>query len=397
MSNSKLKKDFPIAGKTHYLDSAAMALKPRQVIESVKKFMEESSVNVNRGLYTIAEKATEIFESSRENTAKFIGAKPEEIIHTSGTTMGINALAYSLQPKIKKGDIVLTTEMEHHSNLVPWQELCNRTGATLKIIPVKNFVLDTENFGAMLKNAKIFSCTHISNAIGSINPIKELFKKAKDSGTITILDAAQSVPHTKINVKKIGCDALVFSGHKIMAPTGIGILYVSKEHEEEIDPFFYGGKMINSVELKKSSWTSPPNKFEAGTPNIEGAVGLKSAIDYIKKTGIEEIENHVGKISRKIREELSKIPEVKIQQEENPKSSIISFTIKGVHPHDAASILNEHNICVRAGHHCAMPLMKNIGVIGTIRASTYMYNDTEDVNALVNGVNDCIKLFGVKK
>ncbi len=396
-NKNKWKKDFPIAEKTHYLDSAAMALKPRQVIEAVKEFMEESSVNVNRGLYTMAETATEIFESSREDTAKFIGAKPEEIIHTSGATMGINALAYSLQSRIKTGDVILTTEMEHHSNLVPWQELCKRTGATLKIIPVKNFVLDTANFDALLKNAKIFSCTHVSNAIGSTNPVKELFKKAKDSGAITILDAAQSAPHIKINVKRIGCDALVFSGHKIMAPTGTGILYISEEQEESMNPFFYGGKMINTVKLKNSSWASPPHKFEAGTPNIEGVAGLKSAIEYVNKTGIEEMERHVRKISEKIREELSEISGIKIYQEKNPKTGIISFTIKGVHPHDAASILDEHNVCVRAGHHCAMPLMKSIGVTGTIRASTYIYNDAEDINALVDGVNDCAKRFGAEK
>ena len=384
-----LRKDFPIAQTTHYLDTAAMALKPQQVINNVQEYMRTKSVNTNRGTYTLGEEATTLYEETRKTTAKFINAQQEEIIFNSGTTMGINTLSYSLQPLLKKGDTILITEMEHHSNMIPWQQLSKRTGATLEIIPVKEYQLDLTTF-----DKKIFSCTHISNSIGTINPVQKMFAQARQQGAFTILDAAQSIPHIPINVKKIGCDALACSGHKMMAPTGTGALYISQEHHNSIEPFFTGGKMINTVTTQQSTWTEPPHKYEAGTQNMDGIIGLKTAIEYINQIGLEHIQDHENKIAKKTRKKLSTIKGITIHQEEKPTTGIISFTLENTHPHDVAAILNEHNVCVRAGHHCTMPLMKKIGITGTIRASIYLYNNEEDVNELIQGVEDAKKRIG---
>ena len=394
---NKRRNDFPILQHTHYLDTAAMALKPQQVINNVQEYMTTKSVNTNRGTYTLGEEATILYEDARTTTAQFINAQQEEIIFTSGTTMGINALANSLQSLLKKGDTILITEMDHHSTIVPWQELAKRSGARLDSIPVNNYQLDLTNFDKKIKKAKIFSCTHISNSIGTINPVERLFAQARQQGIFTILDGAQSIPHMPINIKKIGCDAMAFSGHKIMAPTGTGTLYISKEHHATLQPWFTGGKMINTVTTQQSTWTDAPHKYEAGTQNMDGIIGLKTAIEYINNVGFENIQDHEKRLSKKTRKELTTIKGITIHQEEKPRTGIISFTLDNTHPHDVASILNEHNVCVRAGHHCSMPLMKKIGIMGTIRASLYFYNDEKDVSALIKGVEDAQKRIGGKR
>jgi len=390
------KKDFPIFQKNKnliYLDSAATTQKPKVVIDAINQFYKEFNANINRGLYDLSIKSTEAYESSREKIANFINADKNEIIFTSGTTDSLNKLSRAL-PKLfnKKNEIVLT-EMEHHSNLVPWQETAKESKMKLKFIPLKNMELDYEIAEKIInEKTAIVSLTHLSNSLGTINNIEKIIELAKKHGAIVIIDAAQSIAHKKIDVKKLNADFLVFSGHKIFASTGIGIIYGKKQILEKLPAFQFGGDMIKEVSLEESSYELPPKKFEAGTPNIAGAISLGKAIDYINNIGINKIEKYENELTTYTIKELKKIPEIIIYESEN-QGPIISFNLDNIHPHDIASILSYENIAIRAGHHCCMPLMKKLEVQGTCRISLSIYNNKEDIDKLIQGIKKVKEVF----
>ncbi|MEK6823668.1 MAG: SufS family cysteine desulfurase [Nanoarchaeota archaeon] len=393
-----IKKDFPIFENNPdliYLDNAANTQIPKQVINSIKEFYETENANINRGFYNLSINATKKYEQARKIIAKFINAKPEEIIFTFGTTDAINKLARTL-PKLfnKKNEIVLS-EMEHHSNLIPWQEAAKEFSMKLKFIPVKNFELDYDTAKKLInKNTAIVSITHVSNALGTINNIKKIIKLAKKNGALVVIDAAQSISRIKINVKKLGCDFLVFSGHKIYSPFGIGVLYGKKFLLEKIQPFNFGGNMIEKSELFQTTYTNPPRKFEAGTQNIAGAIALGESIKYLENLNIGNYEKKLTNYAIKKLREIKNLIIYSAKSDKN--ASLISFNLDGIHPHDVASILNEENIAIRAGHHCCMPLMSKLGISGTCRISFGIYNSKEDINKLINGLKKVQEIFKIK-
>lgn len=388
-------KDFAIFQRNNgliYLDSAATSQLPFSVVNKIKEFYETSNANVHRGIHILSQKATVEYEKARETVARFIHAGREEIIFTSGTTEGLNFLAQTLKTRLKKGDEIVLTEMEHHSNIIPWQQIAKETGATLKYIPVKEYQLHL-NKDIITKKTKIVSVVHMSNTLGTINPVEDIIKEAHKVGALCIVDAAQSVPHMPIDVKKMDCDFLVFSGHKMLGPTGIGVLYGKRELLETLEPYKFGGGMIKEVTLEKSSWADIPERFEAGTPNIAGAIGLASAVEYLEGKGMKNIARHCNDIAAYAYKQIGKIHGVKIIGPEKNRGPILSFTIEGIHPHDVAEILDKNNIAVRAGHHCTMPLHKKLGLVGTTRASFYIYNTKKDVDALVQGIEKVKEVF----
>ncbi|HJZ19106.1 MAG TPA: cysteine desulfurase [Candidatus Nanoarchaeia archaeon] len=395
----ELKKDFPIFDNYKnlvYLDNGATTQKPRQVIEKIKEFYESFNANIHRGLYELSERATEEYKRAREIVAKFINAKTDEIIFTKSTTDSINSLAYcivSIIPK-EKNEIVLT-EMEHHSNLIPWQEFAKRLGFKLRFIRVKDdFTLDLEDARTLIsEKTAIISLTHISNSLGIINPIKEISRIAKEKNALVVVDAAQSTGHMKVDVKDLGCDFLAFSGHKMLAPFGIGVLYGKRELLEKMNPFNFGGGMINSVSFEDASWAEIPEKFEAGTQNIAGAIALAEAIKYLEKIGMENIELWERELVNYLYEKIKNLDFIEIYNK-NPKTGILSINVKGIHPHDVSSLLDDYDIAVRAGHHCNMPLMKRLRLHGTIRISLYFYNTFEDIDKLVEGIKKVEEKFG---
>ena len=385
----KIKKDFPIFKNNKglvYLDSTATSQKPEQVVNFLMNFYKKAYANIHRGIYRLSENATELYFKSKKIIADFINAEPEEIIYTRNTTESLNLLAYTISSLIKKGkNEIILTEMEHHSNLIPWQQLARRNKMKLKFIKIKpDYTLDLKDAEKKITDkTAILSLTHVSNSLGTINPVKDIVKLAKKRGAITIIDAAQSVPHMGVDVKDIGCDFLAFSGHKILGPTGIGVLYGRKELLEKLSPFNFGGEMIKRVTWKNASWADIPMKFEAGTPNISGAVGLGMAIKYIQEIGIKNIEEWEKTLLRYALSKLQEVEGIKIYNAGLTKSSgIISFNLKKIHPHDVAQLLDEKGIAIRAGHHCNMPLMKKLGISGTCRASFYIYNTFEDIDLL---------------
>lgn len=386
----RLKKDFPIFKNNKrlvYLDSAATSQRPRKVIEAINDFYKKDNANVGRGLYTLSEKAMERYNAARKTIAKFINADEKEIVFTRNTTESLNLLSYTLPSILKKGkDEIVLTEMEHHSNLVPWQQLAEKNRMKLKFIKMKpDYTLDYEDARKKItKRTAIISVTHVSNVLGTINDIEKLVELGKKRGAITIIDAAQSIQHLKIDVKKIGCDFLAFSSHKMLGPTGIGILYGKKELLEKLSPFNFGGGMIKKVTWKDADWEEPPEKFEAGTPNVAGAVGLAEAINYLEKIGVKNIAEWDKKLKNYTLEKLKEIPGIKIYNHGKNKSvGIISFNLKAIHPHDVAELLNEKRIAIRAGHCCTMPLMKKLGISGVSRVSFSIYNTFEDIDLLV--------------
>jgi len=395
----ELKKDFPIFDNYKnlvYLDNGATTQKPRQVIEKIKEFYESFNANIHRGLYELSERATEEYKRAREIVAKFINAKTDEIIFTKSTTDSINSLAYcivSIIPK-EKNEIVLT-EMEHHSNLIPWQEFAKRLGFKLRFIRVKDdFTLDLEDARTLIsEKTAIISLTHISNSLGIINPIKEISRIAKEKNALVVVDAAQSIGHMKVDVKDLGCDFLAFSGHKMLAPFGIGVLYGKRELLEKMNPFNFGGGMIHSVSFEDASWAEIPEKFEAGTQNIAGAIALAEAIKYLEKIGMENIELWERELVNYLYEKIKNLDFIEIYNK-NPKTGILSINVKGIHPHDVSSLLDDYDIAVRAGHHCNMPLMKRLRLHGTIRISLYFYNTFEDIDKLVEGIKKVEEKFG---
>ena len=394
---AEIKKDFPIFADSDlvYLDNAATTQKPQSVLDTVDSLYKEANANVHRALYSLGSEATERFETSRKKVADFIGVSEKEIVFTSGTTDSINLLARSIGNTLKPGDEILISEMEHHSNIVPWQQAAQRTGATLKYLSItETGELDLSDANQYFtSNTKIVSLTHMSNVLGTINPIKELSAKAHQVGAIMIVDGAQGASHLPVDMKELGCDFYAFSGHKMVAPTGIGILWGKTALLEEMDPFMGGGEMIKTVTMESSTWNDIPYKFEAGTPNFAQAVGLGAAMDYLKNIGMNEIADHEKKLTRYALDKLNQIDDLRIHGSAKDRGGVISFNVDGIHPHDLAQFLNEDNIAIRVGHHCAQPLLKTLGETATARMSFYIYNDESDVDKFCDSISDIQKLF----
>ena len=409
MTSEEIIKDFPLIAsrKISYLDSGATTQKPVSVIEKVNEFYNRYNANPHRGAYSLSMEATSIYEQTREKISKFINARyTEEIIFTKNATEALNLIAYSYgMENLKKSDEIVLSIMEHHSNLVPWQKVSKKTGAKLNYMYInKNFELSDEEIEEKITDkTKIVGITHVSNVTGTINNVEKIIKYAHKKGAIVIVDASQSIPHMKIDVQKLDADFLVFSGHKMLAPLGIGVLYGKREILNNMSPFLMGGDMIEYVHEQDTTFAPLPNKFEAGTQNVGGVIGIGAAIDYIEKIGYEniekigydEIERLESEVVEYAREELSKLDFLKLYMTPNKEnhSSVISFNIKGVHPHDVASILDSVGVCVRSGNHCAQPLMRYIGIDSTCRASLYFYNTKEDIDRLVGGIQKAYNIF----
>ncbi len=377
-----------------YLDNAATSQKPQEVIDSIANYYKTINANTHRGIHTLATKATDAFENTRAKVAKFINADTEEVIFTKGTTEGLNIVAFGLKHLLKKGDEIVLTVMEHHSNLVPWQQVAKETGSVLKFIPIKNYELDMSEAKKLITSkTKIVSVMHMSNVLGTINPIEELAKLTHKQNAIFVVDAAQSVPHMKIDVKKIDCDFLAFSGHKIYAPMGIGVLFGKMKLLEELEPFNYGGHMIRDVSLNTSTWNDIPWKFEAGTQNVEGVVGLGTAIDFVNKTGLKNIEKQEQLLTTYALKEIQKIKQIQVIGPMKNRGALISFHIEGMHPHDISELLDREGVAIRGGHHCCMVLHKTLGLPGTSRASFAFYNTKQDVDAFILALKKAIKVF----
>lgn len=395
------KDEFPILQerKISYLDSGATTQKPQCVIDAIESYYKECNANPHRGAYSLSIEATEKYESTREKIAKFINARNrEEIIFSKNATESLNLIAYSYGlDNLKKDDEVVLSIMEHHSNLVPWQYVTKKTNSKLKFMYInKDYELSKEEIESKITDkTKVVGITHVSNVLGTINNVKEIIKYAHKKGAVVIVDASQSIPHMKIDVQDLDADFLVFSGHKMFAPLGIGVLYGKKELLNKMTPFLMGGDMIEYVYEKNTTFAPLPNKFEAGTQNVEGVIGLGSAIDYIEKIGYKEIQNVEEAITKYAVNELSKLDflELYITPHLENHSTVISFNIKGVHPHDVASILDSNGVCVRSGNHCAQPLLRYLGMDSTCRASFSIYNTKEDVDNLVEALKKAYKMF----
>ena len=396
-----IKKDFPLLENENitYLDSGATTQKPIQVIKAVEEFYQKYNANPHRGAYSLSVEATEQYENTRTKIAKFINARHrEEIIFSKNATESLNLIAYSYgMDNLKKDDEVVISIMEHHSNLVPWQKVTKNTGSKLNYMYINDeFELtDEEIENKITDKTKIVGITHVSNVLGTINNVKKIIKYAHKKGAIVIVDASQSIPHMKIDVQDLDADFLVFSGHKMLAPLGIGVLYGKKEILNKMSPFLMGGDMIEYVYEQDTTFAPLPNKFEAGTQNVEGVIGIGAAIDYIENLGYDKIQEIEKEVLSYAREELSKLDflDLYITPNENNHSSVISFNIKGIHPHDVASILDSEGVCVRSGNHCAQPLMRFLGIDSTCRASFYIYNTKEDVDKLVSALNKAYDMF----
>ena len=395
------KDEFPILQerKISYLDSGATTQKPQCVIDAIESYYKECNANPHRGAYSLSIEATEKYESTREKVAKFINAKNrEEIIFSKNATESLNLIAYSYGlDNLKKDDEVVLSIMEHHSNLVPWQYVTKKTNSKLKFMYInKDYELSKEEIESKITDkTKVVGITHVSNVLGTINNVKEIIKYAHKKGAVVIVDASQSIPHMKIDVQDLDADFLVFSGHKMFAPLGIGVLYGKKELLNKMPPFLMGGDMIEYVYEQNTTFAPLPNKFEAGTQNVEGVIGLGAAIDYIEKIGYKKIQNVEETITKYAVNELSKLDflELYITPHAENHSSVISFNIKGIHPHDVASILDSNGVCVRSGNHCAQPLLRYLKMDSTCRASFSIYNTKEDVDNLVEALKKAYKMF----
>ena len=397
----QIRNDFPAYRKKDgnfiYLDSASTSQKPKFVIDAISSYYSSYAANIHRALYEIGEKATDKYEKVREKVKQFINVPDSHVvIFTGGTTESINLIAYSWgSNNLSNGDQILITEMEHHSNIVPWQLLCSRSNASLNYIPIKKD--GTLELGKLKENilpkTKLISLTHQSNVFGTINPLNNIIDEAKKIGAITVIDGAQAVPHMKVDIKKLGCDFYAFSGHKMLGPTGVGVLIARKNILEEIDPFMGGGEMINSVNMDESTWNEVPWKFEAGTPNIAQVIGLGAAIDYIQKIGIENIHQHEQELLHYGLDLLDQNKDVTLYGKADNRGAVIPFNLENIHPHDLAKFLDTDGICIRAGHHCAQPIMNKLGVSATARASFYLYNTKEDIEKLVESIKKTVRIF----
>ncbi|MEM0272335.1 MAG: cysteine desulfurase [Thermoprotei archaeon] len=428
LDTERIRLDFPILSRLiHgkrlvYLDNAATTHKPKQVIDAISNYYSNINSNVHRSPHTLGEEATQAYEDARAKVSRFVHAPSSDtVIFTKNVTESLNLLAYSLgYHLLKPGDRVVVTEMEHHSNFVPWQQIAKRLGAVFDVVGVgDDGEIDVDELDKKLEGAKIFSFTHVSNVLGTITNTKKLVEIGHRHGSVVVVDGAQSVPHMPVDVQSIGCDFYAFTGHKMLGPMGIGCLYGRRDLLEEMPPFLYGGEMISQVTKENSSWNELPWKFEAGTPNVEGAVGLASAVRYLERFGMDKIRSHEIELVRATHEELSKIKGVRIYgpEEAERKGGIVSFNIVGVqpdavaevlaregvttgsvkiHPHDVATVLDTEGVAIRAGHHCAMPLMIRLGVPATSRASFYIYNDEDDVEQLIKAVKKACEIFHVE-
>ncbi|WP_438453779.1 cysteine desulfurase [Staphylococcus pseudintermedius] len=397
-------KDFPIleqqvnGKRLAYLDSTATSQKPKQVIDALSDYYERYNSNVHRGVHTLGSLATDGYEGARETVRRFIHAKYfEEIIFTRGTTAAINMIAHSYgDANVGEGDEIVVTQMEHHANLVPWQQLAKRQGATLKFIPMaEDGTITLEAVRETVsERTKIVAIAHVSNVLGTINDIKAITEIAHEHGAIISVDGAQSVPHMKVDVQDLNVDFYSFSGHKMLGPTGIGVLYGKREHLNQMEPTEFGGDMIDFVDLYDSTWTDLPTKFEAGTPLIAQAIGLQAAIEYIESIGFDAIHEHEQALTTYAYEQMSQIEGIDIYgPSKDKRAGIITFNLKDVHPHDVATALDTEGVAVRAGHHCAQPLMKWLNVSSTARASFYIYNTKEDIDQLVEGLKQTKEFF----
>ena len=397
----EIRKDFPIFSNRAiaYLDSGATTQKPIQVIEKINEFYNKNNANPHRGAYSLSMEATSEYEKARSKVSKFINSRySEEIIFTKNATESLNLIAYSYgMENLKQDDEIVISIMEHHSNLVPWQKVSKVTNSKLNYMYInENFEISDEEIEAKITDkTKIVGITHVSNVLGTINNVKKIIKYAHKKGAIVIVDASQSIPHMKIDVQDLDCDFLVFSGHKMLAPLGIGVLYGKKSILNNMSPFLMGGDMIEYVYEQETTFAPLPNKFEAGTQNVEGVVGLGAAIDYIENLGYDNIQKIEKSLIKYARSELSKLDFLDLYMTPNEEnhSSVISFNIKGVHPHDVASILDSEGVCVRSGNHCAQPLLRYLGFDSTCRASFYFYNTEDDVNRLVKALNKAYEMF----
>ena len=393
-----LKKDFPIFQDSDlvYLDNAATTQKPDIVIETIKSLYQEANANVHRAIYSLGSEATQRFETARMKIAKFINSPSEkEIIFTGGTTGSINLLARSIGNTLKPGEEILISEMEHHSNIVPWQLAAQRTGAVLKYIPInENGELDLSDPDKYFTpRTRIVSLTHMSNVLGTINPVKKLAEKAHGVGAVFIVDGAQGVPHMKVDVQNLDCDFYAFSGHKMLGPTGVGILWGKMGQLVNMDPFMGGGEMIEAVTMESSTWNSVPYKFEAGTPNFAQAVGLGAAVDYLADITMEKIAEHEKELTNYALDKLDKIEGLRLHGSPPQRGGVISFNLENIHPHDLAQFLNEDNIAIRVGHHCAQPLLKTLSETATARMSFYIYNDESDVDKFCQSLDSIREYF----
>lgn len=406
MNPYEIRKHFPILDQEVngeplvYLDSAATSQKPDVVIEAISQYYRGYNSNVHRGVHTLGTKATDAYEGAREKIRTFINASSlEEIIFTRGTTTSLNTVARSYgEANVNEGDEIVITYMEHHSNIIPWQQLAKHTGAVLKYIPLQeDGTISLDDARATITNAtKIVSVMHVSNVLGVINPIKEIAGIAHEHGAIMVVDGAQSTPHLKVDVQDLDCDFFAFSGHKMVGPTGIGVLYGKKELLEKMEPIEFGGEMIDFVGLYESTWKELPWKFEGGTPIIAGAIGLGAAIDFLEEIGLDNIERHEHKLAAYAMERMSTIEGITIYgpKDAAKRAGVLTFNLNDVHPHDVATALDADGIAVRAGHHCAQPLMKWLDVSATARASFYLYNTEEDIEKLVSSLIKTKEYFG---
>lgn len=400
----EVRKDFPILSQSVrgkplvYLDNAATAQKPNSVIETIDHYYREYNSNIHRGVHSLSEKATVVYEDARKKCQTFLNAEStKEIIFVRGATEAINLVAQSYaRPLLKAGDEILITEMEHHSNIVPWQLVAEQTGATLRYIPINDdgeLILD--DIESLLNdNTKILAIGQISNALGTINPIEDLTSKARAVGAKVLIDGAQSAPHVVVDVQELDCDFFVLSGHKLFGPTGIGLLYGKQELLDSMAPYQGGGDMIRTVHMNESTYNDLPYKFEAGTPHIVGAIGLGAAIDYINSIGMQNIANYEHELLEYATSKVNEIESMKIVGQAKNKASILSFTLGRIHPHDIGTILDGDGVAIRAGHHCAMPVMERFGLPATARASFAFYNTKQEIDTLFDSIRNCVEMLG---
>ena len=417
---SRLRKDFPILERTVrgdrplvYLDSAATSQKPSAVLDAERAYYETSNAAVHRGAHQLAEEATDAYESARAAIAGFVGARAEDIVFTKNATESLNLAAYAFSnatAKAGQGGVVdprwvltpessvVVTEMEHHANLIPWQELCAKTGAQLRWIGLtEDGRLDMEQMSVIDETTAVVSIVHQSNILGTINPVRSIMDRARDVGALGVVDACQSIPHMRVNVDDLGADLVTWSGHKMLGPTGIGLLWGSSEVLNSLPPFLTGGSMIESVTMEGSTFAPPPQRFEAGVPMVAQAVGLEAAVRYLDSVGIESIEQHESDLTAYALATLSQMPGLRIIGPESTvdRGSAISFVVDGLHPHDVGQVLDDRGVAVRVGHHCAWPTCRRFGVPATTRLSTYLYNDTDDIDAAAAGIRAAQEFFGV--
>ena len=389
--------DFPILARAVngrplvYLDSGASSQKPRAVLEAMQRYYERSNANVHRSIHTLGEEATEQYEAARDAVRAFVAARHrQEIIFTRGTTDGVNIIAATIGRTLRPGDEVIVSEMEHHSNLIPWQMACRDRGATLRAIPLQDGAyLDMDAYARLLSpRTRMVAVAHISNVLGTINPVAEIVQRAKAAGALVLLDGAQAAPHLRLDLAALGCDFYVFSGHKMLGPTGIGVLYGRRETLETLEPGVGGSEMIKEVWLDHAQWNDLPWRFEPGTPPIAEAVGLHAAVDYLEKLGMDRVGAHERDLTRRCLDALIAIPGVTVYGPRNPeiKGAVVAFNVEGIHPHDGAALLDQSGVAVRAGHHCAQPLARALGITGTLRASFSVYNTAADVERLAEAV-----------